>query len=232
CDPHRGVRGAHESRAEHEPHGSGVRSGAPAVQADRDDLAGVHSGCIAAGRESRCGSGEPALDRHRRHWRHAGGDVHCRAVHPAVLCRDLTPCGARAGVREARAASKRIRGLKRLLIFDFDGVLADSEILANAVLAEMVTELGVPTTTEDSLRRYVGKRLQDVILTVEQTVGRPMAGDFVESYQQRTLARLRAEVRLVEGALDFLDAFAQVPRCIASSSPPDRIAACLETLGL
>src|SRR5262245_56632014 len=96
----------------------------------------------------------------------------------------------------------------------------------------MVTELGVPTTTEDSLRRYVGKRLQDVILTVEQTVGRPMASDFVSAYQQRTLARLRAEVRLVEGARDFLDVFAHVPRYIASTSPPDRIAACLETLGL
>lgn len=122
--------------------------------------------------------------------------------------------------------------MRRLLIFDFDGVLADSEILANAVLAEMVTELGVPTTTEDSLRRYVGKRLQDVILTVEQTVGRPMASGFVEAYQRRTLARLQAEVRLVEGARSFLDNFAHVPRCIASSSPPDRIAACLETLGL
>jgi HAD superfamily hydrolase (TIGR01509 family) len=122
--------------------------------------------------------------------------------------------------------------MKRLLIFEFDGVLADSEILANAVLAEMVTELGVPTTTEDSLRHYVGKRLQDVILTVEQTVGRPMASDFVAAFQQRTLARLRAEVRLVEGARAYLDAFADVPRCIASSSPPDRIAVCLETLGL
>ena len=32
------------------------------------------------------------------------------------------------------------------IIFDFDGVIADSEVLANTVLAEFVTELGVPTT--------------------------------------------------------------------------------------
>ncbi len=122
--------------------------------------------------------------------------------------------------------------LKRLIVFDFDGVLADSEVLANAVLAQMITELGVPTTTEESLSRYVGKRLRDVILTVEQTVGRSMGRDFVDSYQQRTLERLRVDVRLVEGARAFLDTFADVPRCIASSSPPDRIAACLATLGL
>jgi len=40
--------------------------------------------------------------------------------------------------------------LASAIIFDFDGVIADSEVLANAVLAEFVTELGVPTTVEDS----------------------------------------------------------------------------------
>jgi beta-phosphoglucomutase-like phosphatase (HAD superfamily) len=34
------------------------------------------------------------------------------------------------------------------IIFDFDGVIADSEVLSNTVLAEIVTELGVPTTVE------------------------------------------------------------------------------------
>jgi len=33
--------------------------------------------------------------------------------------------------------------MKRLIVFDFDGVIADSEILANTVLAEFITELGV-----------------------------------------------------------------------------------------
>jgi beta-phosphoglucomutase-like phosphatase (HAD superfamily) len=37
-------------------------------------------------------------------------------------------------------------------IFDFDGVIADSEVLSNTVLAEIVTELGVPTTLEDAYR--------------------------------------------------------------------------------
>ena len=40
-----------------------------------------------------------------------------------------------------------------LLVLDFDGVVADSEVLANDVLAQIVTELGVPTTLEDSYDR-------------------------------------------------------------------------------
>ena len=43
--------------------------------------------------------------------------------------------------------------MERLIVFDFDGVIADSEILANTVLAEFITELGVPTTVEDSIPR-------------------------------------------------------------------------------
>jgi HAD superfamily hydrolase (TIGR01509 family) len=122
--------------------------------------------------------------------------------------------------------------MKRLLVFDFDGVLADSELVANAVLAEIVTELGVATSTDDALRIYTGKRFPDVIATIQATVGKPLAPDFADSFQARTFARFREALRSVEGAEAFLDAFDHVPRCIASSSSPDRLAFCLDLLGL
>ncbi|QOZ24356.1 hypothetical protein XH93_12830 [Bradyrhizobium sp. CCBAU 51753] len=49
--------------------------------------------------------------------------------------------------------------MAKALIFDFDGVVADSEVLANTVLAEIVTELRVPTTVADSYRCYLGNDL-------------------------------------------------------------------------
>ena len=124
------------------------------------------------------------------------------------------------------------RRLARLLIFDFDGVLADSEVLANAVLAEAITELGVRTTGEDSMRLYMGKRLHEVIAAVEANIGRAVPTDFPQTFQQRTFERFRAELRMVEGARAFIEAFPDVPRCIASSSTPDRLALCLELLDL
>ncbi len=42
------------------------------------------------------------------------------------------------------------RIISNLIILDFDGVIADSEVLANQVLAEAMTELGVPTTLQDA----------------------------------------------------------------------------------
>ena len=63
------------------------------------------------------------------------------------------------------------------LIFDFDGVIADSEVLANCVLAEIVTALSVATTLEDSYRLFMGKRFPDVIAAIQTAVGARIAGD-------------------------------------------------------
>jgi HAD superfamily hydrolase (TIGR01509 family) len=120
----------------------------------------------------------------------------------------------------------------RLIIYDFDGVIAESEVLANTVLAEIVSELGVPTTLEDAFRLYMGKRFADVIAAVEASVGRQLPATFPSDCQARTLERFRRGLSFVEGARGYIDAFAHVPRCIASSSSPDRLALCLEVLRL
>src|SRR5215475_10796607 len=126
--------------------------------------------------------------------------------------------------------SGRQFGSTRAIIFDFDGVIADSEVLSNTVLAEVVTELGVPTTLEDAYRDYMGKRFHDVIAAIELTVGRSLPRSFAEAYQERTLRRFRQGLAPIAGVREFIAAFLDVPRCIASSSSPDRLALCLEVL--
>ena len=119
-----------------------------------------------------------------------------------------------------------------LLIYDFDGVIADSEVVANTVLAEMVTELGLPTSLQDAYRLYMGKRFSEVMSAVQGSLGRTLPPTFAADCQARTLGRFRQELRLVDGVRRYLDVFAHLPRCIASSSQPDRLAVCLEVLGL
>jgi len=119
-----------------------------------------------------------------------------------------------------------------LLIFDFDGVIADSEVVANSVLAEVVSELGVPTTLEDSYDRYMGKRFPDVLAAVQADIGRPLPTTFAEDFQARTLAALRRDLKPVTGAGGYIETFAHIPKCIASSSSPDRLNLCLDVLAL
>jgi HAD superfamily hydrolase (TIGR01509 family) len=111
-------------------------------------------------------------------------------------------------------------------------VLADSEVLSNSVLAEIVTELGVPMTVDDSYRTFMGKRLAEVIETIENVVGRKLPNDFADSYQRRTFESFRSRLRAIEGAREFLEAWSHVPQCIASSSSPERLALSLEVLNM
>jgi HAD superfamily hydrolase (TIGR01509 family) len=135
-------------------------------------------------------------------------------------------------VADARKLSSQLSASHRAIIYDFDGVLADSEVLSNSVIAEVVTELGVPTSVEDAYRTYMGKRLDDVIATIERVTGRKLPADFADSYQVRTFDAFRAELKPVTGAREFLAAWRDVPSCIASSSSPERLALSLEVLDM
>ena len=111
-------------------------------------------------------------------------------------------------------------------------MLADSEVLSNSVIAEVVSEHGVPTSLDDAYRTYMGKRLNDVIETIERVTGRKLPSDFADSYQQRTFDAFRARLKPIAGAREFLAVWREVPNCIASSSSPERLALSLDVLGM
>jgi len=122
--------------------------------------------------------------------------------------------------------------VKQLIVFDFDGVVADSETIANTVLAELVTELGWPMSVDESMRTFMGKRAEEVIASAVALTDRMPADRLAAELSQRTLAQFRRELREITGVRDYLAAFPQMKRCIASSSSPERLAACLAILDL
>ena len=118
------------------------------------------------------------------------------------------------------------------LIFDFDGVIADSEAIANTVLAETVTSLGHSTTLDQALTRYSGRRWDEAVAEIEAAIGRPLPSDFSGQLKLATLDRFRTDLKEVSGATDFIRRFMHIPRCIASSSSMDRLQLCLSVLAL
>ncbi len=118
------------------------------------------------------------------------------------------------------------------LIFDFDGVIADSEAIANTVLAEVVTDLGHSTTLDQALARYSGRRWDEVVAEIEAAIGKPLPADFSSELKHATLDRFRTDLKEVSGAANFIKRFAHIPRCIASSSSMDRLKLCLSVLAL
>jgi len=118
-----------------------------------------------------------------------------------------------------------------LLIFDFDGVLVDSEVLACRIDAEFLTGLGVPYTTEEILRQFVGVSLKDMISRIEAEHGCRLPTDFGEKLNRILFARFEAELKPVPGVREAILAL-PFPRCVASSSIPERIALSLRVTGL
>ena len=64
-----------------------------------------------------------------------------------------------------------------LLIFDCDGVLVDSEHLACAALAEVMTTLGHSMTADEAMRTFAGRSLKDVLARAERLLSRPIPKD-------------------------------------------------------
>ncbi|AMG74486.1 HAD family hydrolase [Sphingopyxis granuli] len=118
------------------------------------------------------------------------------------------------------------------IIFDFDGVIADSEVRANRTLAESLTAIGLPTTYEECLRDYCGHNWQETERRIVVRLGRPLPHDFRERHRERAQKRFAEGFAPVPGAPEFLDSLGRLPRAIASSSSPAYIAASLDRFGL
>jgi HAD superfamily hydrolase (TIGR01509 family) len=127
--------------------------------------------------------------------------------------------------------------MTRALIFDFDGVIADSELLVNGAMADGLTRLGLPTTREQSLATFLGKRWPEVVALAQarlaaEGLGGALPASFADDLKIAIHARFQGELTEVPGARTFIRAHVHLPRAIASSSSADRLALCLDVLGL
>jgi HAD superfamily hydrolase (TIGR01509 family) len=116
-------------------------------------------------------------------------------------------------------------------IFDCNGVLVDSEAIVANVAAHELTRAGFAVAPEIIARFFAGRRPTDMLADIETATKRKLPPSFGSMLASTTLRRLRTELRAtahVEHALTWL----RGPKCVASSSPLDRIRLSLETTGL
>lgn len=119
------------------------------------------------------------------------------------------------------------------LIFDFDGVLLESEHAGNLQLARYLTAIGHPTTPEQSMTHFMGLAGRDFIAAVENHIGRALPDDFYTARAEEDARVLAEGLDPVAGAIAFVRSLPPgLPRAIASSSSTRWIAAHLAHLGL
>ncbi|HEX5309771.1 MAG TPA: HAD family hydrolase [Solirubrobacteraceae bacterium] len=121
-----------------------------------------------------------------------------------------------------------------LVIFDCDGVLVDSEVISNRVLAAMLTEQGLPTTLPQARREYQGLLLGDVLARAEVRLGRSLPVDWLARYEAERSEAFRGELQPVVGAVETVERLraAGLRVCVASQGKLEKTRLSLTLTGL
>ena len=109
-----------------------------------------------------------------------------------------------------------------LIIFDCDGVLVNSEPIASRIFHELITEIGLNISLEETVRRFEGLSDQDSIRIVEEKLGRPVPSSFMENNDKRLFEALSRELDPIQNISVSLERIS-IPTCVASSGPYEKI---------
>ncbi|NSY16475.1 HAD family hydrolase [Neorhizobium sp. AL 9.2.2] len=118
-----------------------------------------------------------------------------------------------------------------LIIFDCDGVLVDSEIIAAQVESRLLTEAGYPISVEEMGERFAGMTWKNILLQVEQEADIPLSASLLDKSEKLLDQRLERSVKIIEG-VKFALSRLTTQRCICSNSSSQRLDMMLTKVGL
>lgn len=119
------------------------------------------------------------------------------------------------------------------MIFDFDGVLVESEYVGNKQIADYLTAIGHPTSVEESMNHFMGLAGDAFIAAIERWIGRPLPEEFHGARAEEDARVLAEGLEAVAGAVAFIERLPpDLPKAIASSSSVEWIERHLDHLGL
>ena len=118
-----------------------------------------------------------------------------------------------------------------LIIFDCDGVLVDSEIIAAEVESKLLTEAGYPIGVAEMGERFAGMTWQNILLTIERQAAIPLSASLLDKSEKLLDARLARDVKVIDG-VKFALSRLRKPYCICSNSSSHRLDMMLSKVGL
>lgn len=119
----------------------------------------------------------------------------------------------------------------KLVIFDCDGVLVDSERLAIKVDARVLARLGWPISEAEIIDRFVGVSENDFRAAIESRLGRDFSAEWKAEFEPLYEAAFAAELVPVDGIVEALDRIS-IPACVASSGSHEKMRFTLGLTGL
>lgn len=119
----------------------------------------------------------------------------------------------------------------RMVIFDCDGVLIDSEIISARILIDLLADLGIDVDLDYVQRNFLGRSFPKVAEDIRTSLNYRLSEDFEAVYRKNLLAAFETELHTVTG-IEAVLAELSVDHCVATSSSPPRARRSLELAGL
>lgn len=119
----------------------------------------------------------------------------------------------------------------KLVIFDCDGVLIDSEIISAQVLADELAGLGLPVDQAYVLKHFLGRTYPAMTAEVKRLFKIQLGADFERDHAARLLEAFDRHLKVMPGVRDVLGHLA-IPSCVATSSTPARVSRSLALVEL
>lgn len=120
---------------------------------------------------------------------------------------------------------------QRLIIFDCDGVLVDSEPISIAVLVDAIRAAGGEIDVDLAYQSFLGRSFATMIDVLKADYGVEADEAFLDGLRQDLYGRFQRELRPISGIAEALDHLSDGV-CVASSSQPERIRLSLALTGL
>jgi len=179
-------------------------------------------GAVAAGRYDLAGAMR-AMSRLGQVTEPAGGDIAALHARKRLAFETL-----QRAEREIRAIAAR--GWPKLVIFDCDGVLVDSEPISLAITRAALARHGLEIGEAESREVLLGISAKSAREIAESRLGSALPETFEADLAREAIAAFERDLRGIANVREAIEALGR-PVCVASSSSPERIQASLRIVG-
>jgi HAD superfamily hydrolase (TIGR01509 family) len=119
----------------------------------------------------------------------------------------------------------------KCVIFDCDGVLVDSEPIANQILVDMANNIGAHIDFGFAMKHFKGSHFSDCYKIIESLVNQPIPDTFEFEYRRRSLEAFEKNLKPIDGVTNIIEQL-KLPFCVASSGMESKMRYNLNLVGL